>query len=86
MCKFFEGSRSGYYEYVNRIGQLEHDADLAEKIRDDGKEFVTIYYGEDIAEKHAQKAADLFAEVCPDADVTLLSGGQPVYYYMISAE
>ena len=31
-------------------------------------------------------AADLFAEICPDADVTLLSGGQPVYYYMISAE
>ena len=59
---------------------------LAEKVRDDGKEFVTIYYGEDIAEKHAQKAADLFAEICPDADVTLLSGGQPVYYYMISAE
>ena len=59
---------------------------LAEKIRDDGKEFVTIYYGEDIQEKHAQKAADLFAESCPDADVNLLCGGQPVYYYMISAE
>ena len=59
---------------------------LAEKIRDDGKEYVTIYYGEDIQEKHAQKAADLFAEICPEADVTLLRGGQPVYYYMISAE
>ena len=30
--------------------------------------------------------ADLFASYCPDADVNLLSGGQPVYYYMISAE
>jgi len=59
---------------------------LAEKVRDDGKEYITIYYGEDIQEKHAQKAADLFAEVCPEADVNLLSGGQPVYYYMISAE
>ena len=59
---------------------------LAEKIRDDGKEFVTIYYGGDIQEKHAQKAAGLFAEICPDADVNLLCGGQPVYYYMISAE
>ena len=59
---------------------------LAEKIRDDGKEYITIYYGEDIAEKHAQKAADLFAEICPDADVNLLRGGQPVYYYLISAE
>ena len=59
---------------------------LAEKVRDDGKEYVTIYYGEDVKEKHAQKAADLFADICPDADVNLLSGGQPVYYYLISAE
>jgi len=59
---------------------------LAEKVRDDGKDYITIYYGEDIQEKHAQKAADLFAQICPDADVNLLRGGQPVYYYMISAE
>ena len=59
---------------------------LAEKVRDEGKEYITIYYGADIKEKHAQKAADLFADICPDADVNLLSGGQPVYYYLISAE
>ncbi len=59
---------------------------LAEKIRDDGREYITIYYGADIKEKHAQKAADIFAEICPDADVNLLNGGQPVYYYLISAE
>ena len=59
---------------------------LAQKVADDGKEYVTIYYGADVKEKHAQKAADLFAEICPDADVNLLYGGQPVYYYMISAE
>ena len=59
---------------------------LAQKVRDDGKEYITIYYGADVKEKHAQKTADLFAEICPDADVNLLRGGQPVYYYMISAE
>ena len=59
---------------------------LAEKVRDEGKEYITIYYGADVKEKHAQKAADLFADVCPDADVNLLRGGQPVYYYLISAE
>ena len=59
---------------------------LAQKVRDDGKEYITIYYGADVKEKHAQKTADLFAEMCPDADVNLLCGGQPVYYYMISAE
>jgi dihydroxyacetone kinase-like predicted kinase len=59
---------------------------LAQKVRDDGKEYITIYYGADVKEKHAQKTADLFQEICPDADVNLLFGGQPVYYYMISAE
>ena len=59
---------------------------LAEKVRDDGRDYITIYYGEDIQEKHAQKAADLFQNICPDADVNLLRGGQPVYYYLISAE
>ena len=59
---------------------------LAEKVREEGKEYITIYYGADVKEKQAQKAADIFAEICPDADVNLLSGGQPVYYYLISAE
>ncbi len=59
---------------------------LAEKVRDTGKEFITIYYGQDIQEKHAKKAADLFQQICPDADVNLICGGQPVYYYLISAE
>ncbi len=59
---------------------------LAQKVRDDGKEYITIYYGQDVKEKHAQKTADLFADICPNADVNLLKGGQPVYYYLISAE
>ena len=59
---------------------------LAEKVRDEGKEYITIYYGADVKERHAQKAADIFAEICPDADVNLINGGQPVYYYLISAE
>ena len=59
---------------------------LAEKVRDEGKEYITIYYGADVKEKHAQKAADIFADICPDADVNLINGGQPVYYYLISAE
>jgi len=59
---------------------------LAEKVCQDGKEYITIYYGEDMDPQQAEQAAELFREVCPDADVNLLRGGQPVYYYMISAE
>ncbi|MFR8872422.1 MAG: hypothetical protein ACLVHV_02480 [Oscillospiraceae bacterium] len=59
---------------------------LAEQVRDTGREYITIFYGADITEKQASKAAGIFSSVCPDADVNLLSGGQPVYYYLISAE
>ena len=34
MCRFFGVSRSGYYDFVKRIGKPEHDADLAESIRE----------------------------------------------------
>ena len=59
---------------------------LAEKVQSQDKEYITIYYGADISEKQAKKAADIFAQLCPKADVNLLYGGQPVYYYLISAE
>ena len=59
---------------------------LAEKAADLGGEFITIFYGEDIDEAAAQKAEEIFAEVCPEAEITMLSGGQPVYYYLISVE
>ena len=59
---------------------------LAQKVAQDGKSYITIYYGEDITQEQAQTAQEIFAEVCPDADVNLLMGGQPVYYYLISAE
>ena len=48
--------------------------------------FITIFYGEEVTEEQAQKAADIFTEACPSAEINLLPGGQPVYYYMISAE
>ena len=59
---------------------------LAQKTQDAGKEYITIYYGADVTEQDAQLALEVFTQVCPDADVNLLSGGQPVYYYLISAE
>ena len=49
-------------------------------------EFISIFYGEDVTEEQAQEALDIFQKQCPDAEITLLAGGQPVYYYMISAE
>ncbi|MCF2616571.1 DAK2 domain-containing protein [Oscillibacter valericigenes] len=49
-------------------------------------EFISLYFGEDVSEEDAQKAAQVFEECCPGAEVAVLSGGQPVYYYIISME
>ncbi len=49
-------------------------------------EFISIFYGEDVTEDQAGEALSIFQRECPNAEITLLSGGQPVYYYMISAE
>ena len=59
---------------------------MAEKVAAEGKEFVNIFYGADITEEQADAAAVLFAELAPDAEINVLSGGQPIYYYLISAE
>ena len=48
-------------------------------------EFISIFYGEDVTEEDAAKALEIFQAACPNAEINLLSGGQPVYYYLISA-
>ena len=61
-------------------------AAMADKAAEAGKEFINVFYGADIAEADAERAAALFREHAPDAEVNLVSGGQPIYYYLISAE
>ncbi len=59
---------------------------LAQAAPQQEAEFINIFYGEDITEKQAQQALEIFTKSCPNADVSLHAGGQPVYYYTISAE
>ena len=59
---------------------------LAEDAKARGAEFVTIFFGEDVTEADAAAAESIFAAACPDAEISVLSGGQPVYYYVISIE
>ncbi|MBQ8566753.1 MAG: DAK2 domain-containing protein [Clostridia bacterium] len=61
---------------------------LAEKIKESGKGFVSIYYGEGVTEDEAQTVLSFFEEKLryTDAEITLYNGAQPVYYYIISAE
>ena len=61
-------------------------AKLAEDAKARSAEFVTIFYGEDVTEEDARKAEAVFTDTCPDAEVSVLAGGQPVYYYIVSIE
>ncbi|MDO4812159.1 MAG: DAK2 domain-containing protein [Eubacteriales bacterium] len=60
--------------------------DLSDEAAARSAEFVNLFYGEDVSEDDANKALEVFSRKCPGAEVTLLSGGQPVYYYIISIE
>ena len=51
---------------------------------DDG--LITVYYGADTAEADAQALSEEIAELCPDCDVEVHPGGQPLYYYLIAVE
>ena len=61
---------------------------LLEKLAEEGKNasFIALYYGEDVSEADAQAAGAKFQAICPDAEISVLSGGQQVYYYIISFE
>ena len=59
---------------------------LSDEAASRGAEFITVFYGEDVNEEDAHKACDAFTRKCPDAEVNLICGGQPVYYYIISIE
>ena len=81
-----------YYD-SRREGQQKTDAEYADMLErlaaeavEKGASFISLYFGEDVSEDDAQAAGKLFEERCPQAEVAVLSGGQPVYYYIISME
>ncbi|MBQ4039784.1 MAG: DAK2 domain-containing protein [Oscillospiraceae bacterium] len=61
-------------------------AETADALEKHSPEIITVYYGEDVTEEDAENVGAAFGEKYPDADITVLYGGQPVYYYVISAE
>ena len=53
---------------------------------DDDCELVTVYYGSDVVENAAKALVSQAEQMYPDKEIELQYGGQPIYYYMISAE
>ena len=84
---------AGEYLALNGGALFGNDTDMdallrrmAENLNGAGKEFITIFYGADTNEEQAHNAAAIFSAACPDAEITVMNGGQPVYYFLISAE
>ncbi len=76
-----DGSLIGSYTNTRTLFK-----ELSWAIDDFHPEFITVYYGEDVREEDANAAAETIIGNFPDAEVSVVNGGQPVYYYMISAE
>ena len=73
---------------ITNIGSDINDVsfELADKMIDDDTALATIYYGADTDEEAANALADRISEKYGDIDVSVVNGGQPVYYYMIAVE
>ncbi len=59
---------------------------MSETFNDLDPEIITVYYGSDVSQDDAEATAGALEKAFPDAEVTVVNGGQPVYYYMISVE
>lgn len=59
---------------------------MVQEMMNDELELISIYYGQDVTEDAAQELKDRVEETYPGCDVELQYGGQPIYYYIVSAE
>lgn len=60
--------------------------EMIDAMMDDDVELISIYYGADVTEEDAEKLRGIVEERYSSCDVELQYGGQPVYYYIVSAE
>ena len=56
------------------------------KIVDDETEIISVYYGADVTAEEAEALADQIRAEFESCDVEVQKGGQPIYYYILSAE
>jgi DAK2 domain fusion protein YloV len=85
--------KQGDYMGIGDAGILavnpDKEATSIEMLREmlkDGAELISVYYGQDVAEEEAQSLVSKINESFPGVDVELQYGGQPIYYYIMSAE
>ncbi|MEG0687195.1 MAG: DAK2 domain-containing protein, partial [Hungatella sp.] len=60
--------------------------DTLKLMLDADSELISIYYGTDITDAEADALRAMVQTACPDCEIEVHSGGQPIYYYLISVE
>ena len=60
--------------------------DMLSQLIDDDSELISVYYGEDVTEEQVDSLTAKLEEAYPDLDLEVHSGGQPIYYYIVSVE
>jgi len=85
--------KEGDYMGIGDAGILSVGKDIAEitfemiaSMIDEDTELISIYYGEEVSEEDAEALKERVEEAYADCDVELQNGGQPIYYYIVSAE
>lgn len=85
--------KKGDYMGIGDDGILSVGTDVAEVAKDmvvemvtDETELISIYYGQDVTKEAAEAFRAEIEQNCPSCDIELQYGGQPIYYYVISAE
>ena len=70
------------------VGQSveETTKEMLAQLVDEGTELISLYYGQDVQEESAENFAQEIEDLYPDVDVDVHSGGQPIYYYVLSVE
>ncbi len=77
----------GDSEIINKGTDIsDTTVELITKLKKEGMVSITLIYGADVKDEDANALRERVQEANPDCDVTLISGGQPVYYYIISME
>ena len=73
-------------------GKVKYICDTKEECMDNVSEdfgdasYITVFYGEDVSDEEAEQMRVHMSSVMPDKELVFINGGQPVYYYIISAE
>ena len=60
--------------------------DMLSQLIDDDSELISVYYGEDVTNEQVDSLTAKLEEAYPDLDLEVHSGGQPIYYYIVSVE